>query len=94
MALHIVIDHAEGDFESGIDASEGEIDQLPECGDRDHDFELMRDVLLRDLDVLLLFDMRLDGIEDPASEVARLEGTANLHPAQWFLTFDDVEEEG
>lgn len=94
MALHIVIDHAEGDFESGIDASEGEIDQLPECGDRDHDFELMRDVLLRDLDVLLLFDMRLDGIEDPASEVARFEGTANLHPAQWFLTFDDVEEEG
>lgn len=93
MALHVVIDHAEGDFESEIDASGGEIDQLPERGERDSDFELMRDVLLRDLDVLLLFDMRLDGIDDPVGEVARLEGTANLHPTQWFLTFDDVNEE-
>jgi hypothetical protein len=93
MALHLVIDHAEGDFESGIDASGGELDRLPDRGGRDHNFELMRDVLLRGLDVLLLFDMRLDGIEDPGSEVARLEGTANLHPAQWFLTFDDVEED-
>jgi hypothetical protein len=92
MALHLVIDHAEGDLDSGIDASGGQIEQLPDLGGRDHDFELMRDVLLRDLDVLLLFDMRLDGIEDPSSEVARLEGTANLHPAQWFLPFDDVEE--
>jgi hypothetical protein len=92
MALHLVIDHAEADFESGIDASGGQIEQLPDRGGRDHDFELMRDVLLRDLDVLLLFDMRLDGIEDPTSEVARLEGTANLHRAQWFLPFDDVEE--
>lgn len=65
---------------------------MPDRGGRDHDFELMRDVLLRDLDVLLLFDMRLDGIEDHSSEVARLEGTTNLHPAQWFLPFDDVEE--
>lgn len=54
----------------------------------------MRDVLLRDLDVLLLFDLRLDGIDDPEGEVARIEGTANLHPARWFLPFDDVEEEG
>lgn len=93
MALHLVIDHAEGDFDSGIDPSGGELDQLPGRGDADHDFELMRDVLFRDLDVLLLFDMRLDGIEDPSSEVARLEGTADLHPTQWFLTFDDVEED-
>lgn len=94
MALHIVIDHAEGDFEFGIDAPEREIDELPDRGEHDHDFDLIRDVLLRDLDVLLLFDMRLDGIEDPASEVARLEGTANLHPAQWFLTFQDVDGGG
>lgn len=94
MALHLVIDHAEADFESGIDASGGELERLPARGEADHDFELMRDILLRDLDVLLLFDLRLDGIDDPESEVARIEGTANLHPARWFLPFDDVEEEG
>jgi|GEM_PF-2962809 hypothetical protein len=93
MALHLVIDHAEADFESGIDSSGGELDRLPSRGEADHDFDLMRDVLLRDVDVLMLFDMSMDGIEDPESELARIEGTANLHPDQWFLPFDDAPED-
>lgn len=89
MALHLVIDHAEADYESRVDIFDEQLAELPGRGEADHDFDLMRDVLLRDADVLMLFDMTLDGIEDPSSEEARREGTANLHPEQWFLPFDD-----
>lgn len=48
---------------------------------RDMDFSLFEDVAFPDLDIELLFDPSLDGIED--TEVARIMGMA-LKPSEWF----------
>lgn len=84
MALHLVIDFAEAEFESGTDAFDERIALLPALGDSDTDFESARDVLLRDDDVLMLFDPSLDGVDDPDSGYR----TVNLHPERWFLPFE------
>lgn len=84
MALHLVIDFAEAEFDSGTDAMDGHLELLPALGDSDTDFESARDALLRDDDVLMLFDPSLDGIDDPDSGYR----TANLHPERWFLPFE------
>ena len=46
MALHLVIDHAEADYESRVDIFDEQLAELPGRGEADHDFDLMRDVLL------------------------------------------------
>jgi hypothetical protein len=86
VALHMIIDRAEeledeGSFGSALFSG------LPRR-DRDDDFFGLKDALLRDLDVLLLFDLSLDGVEDPTSEAYQLERFENLHPRDWFNTFE------
>lgn len=91
MALHLVIDCAEGLEKGEIQVMD---ESLPETPDRDEDFEWAREVLFRDHDVLLLFNTSLDGIEDTESEVSKYYRFANLHPHRWFLPFaDQLEEE-
>ncbi len=90
MALHLVIDCAEGLAKGEIEVMD---QSLPDDPDRDTDFESTREVLFRDHDVLLLFNTSLDGIEDTDSEVSGYYRFANLHPRRWFLPFADQPDE-
>lgn len=88
MALHLIIDLAEAHFDDDILGPEiGDAPRLPNRGDADENFDLMRDVLFKDNDVLMLNDPMLDGIDDPESDLARIERTVNLHPRDWFRPF-------
>ena len=62
MALHLVIDAAEGAAGDGSLATDL---SLPASPDRDEDFDAIRELHFRDHDVLLLFDASLHGIEAP-----------------------------
>ena len=86
MALHLVIDAAEG---ATRDASLATELSLPANPDRDEDFNALRELHFRDHDVLLLFDASLDGIEAPNSALDEHGLFANLHPQAWFLPFED-----
>ncbi len=55
---------------------------------RDFDWEGCSNELFQDHDVLMLFDQRLDGVEDGDSEVNRALGMVNLAPLDWFTSFD------
>ncbi len=89
MALHMVIDLAEAFVADGIVPTES---PLPARGDEDTDFDWAREVLFRDHDVLMLFNVSLDGIEDDSSELAEQYRFANLHPRDWFDAFADVTD--
>lgn len=91
MALQIVLDAAE-DFQADkLWPEPGFLESLP-SHEFDYDFDLMHDVLLKDNDVMRLFDPHLDGIDDPENEYAASRGIVNLHPTRWFLPFDpDLE---
>lgn len=89
MALHLIVDLAEREFDSGFDSDGEALDQLPDRGAADSAFERARDVLLRDEDVLMLYDASLDGIDDPDNDLAAAYRIVNLHPVQWFLPFLD-----
>ena len=87
MALHMVIDVAEASVDYGMVPT---LRGLPRRGEEDTDFDWAREVLFRDHDVLMLFNVSLDGIEDDSSELAEYYRFANLHPRDWFLPFADV----
>lgn len=89
MALHLVIDEAEG---TAGDASLGTDLSLPVDPARADDFDAVRELLFRDHDVLMLFDGSLDGIEAPDSALGEHRLFANLHPRAWFLPFADGGE--
>jgi len=95
MALHLVIDAAEGGARDGSLAMDL---SLPARSDCDEDFDAIRELYFRDHDVLLLFDPCLDGIEAPDSALDEHGLFANLHPQAWFLPFQDgvqpAEEHG
>ena len=80
VALHIAIDLAKGDTEEGLDPPAPYL-ELPDHGDRDVDFEWMREVLFEDHDVLMLYNPALDGIEND------LDSNPLLHPRDWFEPF-------
>lgn len=86
MALHLIIDAAEG---TTLDGSLATDLSLPADPDRDGDFDAVRELLFRDHDVLLLFDASLDGIESPDRDLGEHRLFANLHPQAWFLPFAD-----
>jgi hypothetical protein len=86
MALHLVIELAEGFVADGVSPTH---EHVPAHGEDDTDFELAREMLFRDHDVLLLFNASLDGIEDESNDLQGELRFANLHPNDWFVTFDD-----
>ncbi len=86
MALHLVIDAAEGAAGDGSLVTDL---SLPARPDRDEDFGAIRELHFRDHDVLLAFDASLDGIEAPNSVLDEHGLLANLHPQAWFLPFED-----
>jgi hypothetical protein len=89
MALHMVIDCAEASVAEGTAPTP---QRLPRRGAEDTDFDWAREVLFRDHDVLMLFNVSLDGIEDDTSELAEYYRFANLHPRDWFIPFADVAD--
>lgn len=86
MALHLVIDAAEGATRDGSLVNDP---SLPVHPDRDGEFDAVRELLFGDHDVLLLFDPTLDGIEAPDWDPNEHQLFANLHPTAWFLPFTD-----
>ena len=91
MAPHLVIDEAEG---ATLDGTLGTDLSLPADPVRYDDFDSVRELLLLDHAVLLLFDASLDGIEAPDSTLGEHRLFANLHPRAWFLPFADDGEPG
>lgn len=89
IALHMIIDRA-GELENEGFFDEGWIDAL-DRRPKDTDFVGIKDTLFEDLDALFLFDPALDGVEDPDSEAYQIEGFANLHPRDWFKTFENKQ---
>jgi hypothetical protein len=53
----------------------------------DYDWGLASEVLLQDDDILDLFDVRMDGIEDPESDYNRSMGMGDYRPQAWFRPF-------
>lgn len=88
IALHLIIELAEAFVHDGAFADDDVVHRLPDLGASNGDCELARDSLLPDHDVLALFDLSLDGIEDSdAPENAQFR-TVNLHPRKWFEPFE------
>jgi len=85
LALHMIIGYAEEQRRDGSPAW-GWIEALPHHPD-DDDFDLLRDILFEDNDVLILYNPAMDGIEDPESDIAQIQRFVNLHPNDWFKTF-------
>jgi hypothetical protein len=84
MALHLAFEDVDGLLED-MDLSD-----LPEFPADDSSLYLFKADLVEDEDVLMLFDPRLDGIED--SELAESLGMVNLHPRDWFTPFRSAEQ--
>jgi hypothetical protein len=59
---------------------------LPEHPD-DYDWDMACEVLLQDDDILNLFNVSLDGIEDPGAEHNRIMGMGDYLPEAWFRPF-------
>ncbi|MBV6695581.1 hypothetical protein KV557_00375 [Kitasatospora aureofaciens] len=87
MALHLAISRAEQLVRDRPRLVADAVAALP--ADRyDFDWECCSDLLFEDHDVLMLFDARLDGIEDPTAEASQALGMVNLAPLDWFTPFN------
>ncbi|MEU6373322.1 hypothetical protein [Streptomyces sp. NPDC046909] len=85
MALHLAIEDAPS-YLDDIDTRDTAHGHLPEHRD-DYDWNACSDLFFQDHDVLMLFDARLDGIEDPDGEVNQRLGMGDLRAAAWFEPF-------
>ncbi|WP_331725866.1 hypothetical protein [Streptomyces sp. NBC_00470] len=86
MALHLMIDHARSITTNRPNAVRRLVTNLPRSH-ADYDWEGCSDLLFEDHDVLMLFDARLDGMEDKESEVHQAMGMVNLAADEWFEPF-------
>jgi hypothetical protein len=89
MALHLALRAAEGVVDEP-ELVEQHVVGLPAHA-RDYDWEGCRDVFFEDEDILMLYDARLDGVEDPEAEVNRELRIGDYHPAAWFTVFGNLE---
>jgi hypothetical protein len=90
MALHLVLDHAPAAVEDGWAGLDRHPLPLPEHPD-DFDWDMASEVLFQDLDILSLFDVEMDGIEDPGDEHNRDLGIGDYRPQAWFRTFLNMD---
>jgi hypothetical protein len=90
MALHLAIRDAPGYLEMWQDAADERHDALPRHHD-DYDWDMCSEILFQDHDVLMLYDERLDGIEDPGNGLNQEAGVGDLRPSAWFKFFNNVE---
>ncbi|WP_284740350.1 hypothetical protein [Amycolatopsis sp. RTGN1] len=90
MALHLILRSAEATVgDDWADFTKRYAD-LPEH-DNDHDWDMLAETLLQDIDILALFSKQLDGIEDPDSEQNRELGIGDYRPQAWFEPFLDMD---
>lgn len=85
MALHLAIEDAPS-YLDDIDTRDTAHSHLPEHRD-DYDWNACSDLFFQDHDVLMLFDARLDGIEDPDGDVNQRLGMGDLRAEAWFEPF-------
>lgn len=90
MALHLILRHVQAAVADGWAGVEDRFADLLEHED-DLDWDLLHDVLFQDLDILELFDVQLDGIEDPETEQNRQMGVGDYRPQAWFESFLNLE---
>ncbi|MFB7596239.1 hypothetical protein [Streptomyces sp. NPDC056160] len=88
LALHLAIRDA-GDRDIEGDAA-GDHGRLPNHRD-DYDFDACSEVFFQDTDVLMLYNARFDGIEDPGGETNQYMGIGDLRAAAWFEPFLNVD---
>jgi hypothetical protein len=81
MALHEIIDNAEDFLGDEIPVPEW-LEDLPDHGEDDRDFDLMREILFEDHDVLMLFNPELARFINDREFRSTI-----LHPRNWFKPF-------
>ena len=90
MALHLILEDAPEAAEDGWGGLDDMLPRLPEHPD-DHDWSMASEVFFQDHDILDLFDVELDGVEDPDSEHNRAMGMGDYRPQAWFRTFLNMD---
>jgi hypothetical protein len=85
MALHLILEDAPTATEDGWAGLDEALPRLPGHLD-DYDWDMASEVLLQDHDILDLFDVEMDGIEDPDSAHNRAMGIGDYRPQAWFRT--------
>ncbi|MEV6228106.1 hypothetical protein AB0L88_09590 [Saccharopolyspora shandongensis] len=90
MALHLTLRYAQAAVDDGWAGFDGPLKHVPEHPD-DFEWDVLYDILFQDLDILSLFDMELDGIEDPETETNRSFGIGDYRPQAWFQSFNNME---
>jgi hypothetical protein len=94
LAAHAILDEADGFGEDWDDPEAQQQFSFTDFARARADIRWLKDIAFEDHDVLLLFDARMDGIED--SSLADQMGFANLSAPDWFKPFrsdDDGEDE-
>ncbi|MDZ5446541.1 hypothetical protein U2F26_28110 [Micromonospora sp. 4G57] len=86
MAFHLMLQTAQAALADEWGPSDDLLARLPEHAD-DYDWDMASEVLLQDDDILHLFDVRSDGIEDPETEQNRYMGIGDYRPEAWFRPF-------
>ncbi|EWC59289.1 hypothetical protein UO65_5446 [Actinokineospora spheciospongiae] len=81
MALHLALRWAESALTDGIITP---YQSTTEPHRDDHDWGMLLEVLVQDTDILNLFHVDIDGIEDPTSEPNQFIGMGDYRPAAWF----------
>lgn len=90
LALHLVLLDAPTAVEDGWAGLDETLPRLPEHPD-DYDWDMASEVLFQDHDILDLFDVEMDGIEDPDSDYNRAMGMGDYRPQAWFRTFLNMD---
>jgi len=90
LALHLILEDAPTAVSDGWGGLDEALRRLPEHPD-DYDWDLASDAFLQDHDILDLFDVEMDGIEDPDSEDNRARGIGDYRPHAWFRTFLNMD---
>lgn len=90
MALHLILEDAPAAVEDDWGGLDEMLARLPEHPD-DHDWDMASEVFFQDHDILELFDVEMDGIEDPDNEDNRARGIGDYRPQAWFRTFSNMD---
>ncbi|MEU2610626.1 hypothetical protein ABZ570_03430 [Micromonospora sp. NPDC007271] len=86
MAFHLMVQAAQAALADGWGPSASLMARLPEHAD-DYDWDMASEVFLQDDDILHLFDVHLDGIEDPETEQNQYMGIGDYRAEAWFRPF-------
>ena len=86
MALRVIMDAADAARKDEWDYYSTLIGDLPTHPD-DFDWGAARESLYQDDDLSALFDLSLDGVDNPDDEHNRLIGMGDYRPAAWFSWF-------